>query len=145
MHPTLQKIHQLAANEPVGHGPRRTFRTYAYELIPLKGDATFTMYVGHTMYAEKSRHRHHREGRNAYKGISNGRYAVGELRTDLFQGLPKFRCKDCAKRAEGWLADYVDATGGRAYSDQGTGQAKRRAKKQARKARKAARAAGVSV
>ena len=139
MHHLISKIHQLAVNEPVDHGPRRTFRTYAYELIPLKGDTTFTIYVGQTMYAEKSRHRHHREGRNAYKGIINGRYAVGELRTDLFEGLPKFRCDACAKRAEGWLADYVDAMGERAYSDQGTGHAKRKAKKQARRARKAAR------
>ena len=138
MHHLISKIHQLAVNEPVDHGPRRAFRTYAYELIPLKGDTTFTMYVGQTMYAEKSRHRHHREGRNAYKGIINGRYAVGELRTDLFEGLPKFRCDACAKRAEGWLADYVDAMGERAYSDQGTGHAKRKAKKQARRARKAA-------
>ncbi|HEV8023832.1 MAG TPA: hypothetical protein VGP37_02980 [Candidatus Nanopelagicales bacterium] len=138
MHHLISKIHQLAATEPVDHGPRRTFRTYAYELIPLRGDPTFTMYVGQTMYAETTRHRHHREGRNAYKGIINGRYAVGELRTDLFQGLPKFRCKVCAQKAEGYLADYVDAIGEHSYSDQGTGHARRKARKQARKARKAA-------
>jgi len=139
MHHLLSKIHQLAANEPVEHGPRRTYRVYAYELIALKGDTTYTVYVGHTRYTERTRYRHHQQGRNAYRGISKGRYGMGKLLTELFAELPRFRCADCAKQAEGLLADYVDAIGGRAYSDQGTAAKARKARKQARRARKEAR------
>ena len=138
MHHLISEIHQLAANEPVAHGPRRTFRVYAYELIALRGDTTYTMYVGQTKYAAQTRYRHHQQGRNAYRGVTNGRFGIGKLRTDLFADLPKFRCAECAKKAEGLLADYVDATGGRAYSDQGTRHANKRARKQARRARKEA-------
>jgi len=139
MHHLLSKIYQLAANEPVEHGPRRTYRVYAYELIALRGDTTYTVYVGQTQYAERTRYRHHQQGRNAYRGITNGRYGMGKLLTHLFAELPKFRCADCAKEAEGLLADYIDATGGRAYSDQGTSAKARQARKQARRARKEAR------
>jgi len=119
MHPTLQRIHQLAANEPDSHRQKAPYHLYAYRLVPLIDEAEFSTYVGETGKSINERYSEHADGSRTCRPVRRGEYEVGPLRRDVIEALPSFQCRECVEQAEGLLADYFDETEGGAYSNNG--------------------------
>ena len=113
----LKGIHNLARSEPASMGPA-VYRLYVVEIDDPRGHVPYSFYVGHTKQEVEDRVQEHQEG-----GLRSARIfkregvSPGSIRYDLFDGLPRFRCKACAENAEGRLARVIEAQAGRAKSD----------------------------
>jgi hypothetical protein len=131
MHPTLRRIHQLAANEPDSHRQKATYYLYAYRLIPLIDEPEFSTYVGETGKSINQRYSEHADGSRTCCPVRKGHYQVGPLLRDVMEALPSFKCRACVEQAEGLLADYFDETEGGAYSNNGQSAQLRRNEQEA--------------
>lgn len=111
-------IHRLAQTEAEKLGPA-TYQLYVMEVDDPGEQVPYRFYVGTTKESpEKRRIAHTKGGLYAAAIFRRAGVTPGPLRPDLTQGLPRFRCRACAKDAEGRLARVIAAQLGPAHSDQ---------------------------
>ena len=111
------RLSELAARERCD-GPRR-YALYVIEIESLDERVPYEFYVGYTLTSGQNRFRQHQSGGDRAARIFRSKRARAvRLRSDLTEGLPRYRTKETALAAEGLLARVITANVGPAYSDQ---------------------------
>jgi len=112
-----RRLGEMASRER-SEGPRR-YALYVIEIESLDERVPYEFYVGYTLTSGKNRFRQHQSGGGRAARIFRSKRARAvRLRSDLTEGLPRYRTKDTALAAEGLLARVITANVGPAYSDQ---------------------------
>lgn len=90
-------------------GRAKRFRLY---VIEMNESAALDFYVGQTSRKVETRlaqHQSRQREQYAARVFRKGRATALKLRYDLFEGLPYFTEKETAEKAEGVLADIIEA------------------------------------
>ena len=112
-----QRLSEMASRER-SDGARR-YALYVIEIESLDERVPYEFYVGYTLTSGRNRFRQHQSGGDRAARIFRSKRARAvRLRSDLTEGLPRYRTKDTALAAEGLLARVITANVGPAYSDQ---------------------------
>ena len=112
-----QRLIEIASRERSGGA--RHYALYVIEIESLDERVPYEFYVGYTLTSGRNRFRQHQSGGDrAARMFRSKRARAVRLRSDLTEGLPRYRTQETALAAEGLLARVITTHVGPAYSDQ---------------------------